>query len=371
METIRSFIRERPRLVSIVSAFVLGALFGLIVLGWYVFPVRWYDTDPEDLRLEHQEEYLELIADSYAQTSDLPLAIERVRRLQGARRSRDEIVEMMNRLAEKRRKEGRFAEAQRISVLAAAISLPTPTPSVAVSQAVKSSGVRTRVKAMALPLLVIVLVVLGGALLFVYLRRRPYTVSLPKISRMLPRKRPIEAVEELEEVEEVSEEEFAPFVYTPPTEREEVFGAELGRFRATYNLGDDDFDASFGLEGPGGDFLGECGIGIRETLDAEGPRRVTAFEVWLFDKQDIRTVIGMLASEYAYQDEKMRAALSARGEVVLARPGAVIDLETVGLRLHAGVREVSYGQDPDLPSRSFFSKLVVDLYVDAASSEET
>ncbi len=55
-------------------------------------------------------------------------------------------------------------------------------------------------------------------------------------------------------------------------------------FSTPYVLGDDYFDPSFSIE-IGADFLGECGIGISETLGAGDPKKVTAFEAWLFDKE--------------------------------------------------------------------------------------
>ena len=368
MEAIRSFVRERPLLVCFVTAFVLGTLFGLIVLGWCVFPVQWYDTDLEDLRIEHVEEYLDLVADSYAQTSDLALAMDRVQRLQGPQRSQYEIIEVMKGLAEKRQKEGKSPEAQRLSVLAAAISLRTTASAVAPPPKTSRlwttlSGIFSRVKGLALPLGIAVLLVLVGVPLLILLRRRPQAASFSRVTSVLPRKGPSGG-----EVE-VIEGDFESFddASSTPVD-EQVLGAELGYFQAVYHEGDDDFDAQFPIQGADGEFLGECGVGVRELLDQEESNRVAVFEVWLFDKHDIRTVIGMFASEYAYQDEVLRTSLSARGKVALVLPGGEIELETMGLHLRARVREASYGRDPKSAPRSFFSRLVVDLLVDPASS---
>ena len=148
------------------------------------------------------------------------------------------------------------------------------------------------------------------------------------------------------------------------------FGGQvpLGRFHADYQLGEDTYDESFSIEAPTGEFLGECGMGISEAIGAGEPDQVTAFEVWLFDKSDIRTVTKVLMSEYAYADDALRAKLAPRGAAVLAQPGAPITLETSSLRVQVDVTDLEYGEG-DLPPGSFFSKLMVELVAMAKPTE--
>ena len=40
---------NRPLWVGIVS-FVVGLFIGLVVLGWWLWPVQWTDAGPSDLR---------------------------------------------------------------------------------------------------------------------------------------------------------------------------------------------------------------------------------------------------------------------------------------------------------------------------------
>ena len=126
----------------------------------------------------------------------------------------------------------------------------------------------------------------------------------------------------------------------------------------TYVLGDDRFDMSNAIETPGGMFLGECGMGISETIGVGDPSKVTAFEVWLFDKNDIRTVTAVLMSEHAYRDLTLKAKLAAKGDAVSAQLNAVITLETASLRVRAKVVELEYGAG-QLPEKSFFQRLHV------------
>jgi hypothetical protein len=143
----------------------------------------------------------------------------------------------------------------------------------------------------------------------------------------------------------------------------------LGHFFTTYELGEDTYDESFSIETPMGEFLGECGVGISEIIGTGEPDKVTAFEVWLFDKSDIRTVTKVLMSEHSFHDDALRARLASKGEAVWAQPGSPFTLETSGLRVTVNVTELAYGEG-ELPPQSFFSRLTVEL-VAAAKPMET
>jgi len=63
---------RRIRPVIFVMAVIAGLLLGWMVIGWWLWPVEWTDTDPWDLRLEHQEAFVGLIARELCRTQDLP-----------------------------------------------------------------------------------------------------------------------------------------------------------------------------------------------------------------------------------------------------------------------------------------------------------
>jgi hypothetical protein len=128
----------------------------------------------------------------------------------------------------------------------------------------------------------------------------------------------------------------------------------LGLFEAEYILSDDDFDASFTIESPDGEFLGECGVGMADVLDVEGGvQRADAFEVWLFDKSDIRTVTKVLVSEGAYHDEARSARLAAKGELVVAQSGLEVILETLSLRVTVTLRDCEFAEGSAGPEGYF------------------
>ena len=68
----------RETLIGFVVGLVVGLIIGLPILGWWVFPVQWYDADPFDLRQSYQEAYISMLADSYTLNTNVALARQRV-----------------------------------------------------------------------------------------------------------------------------------------------------------------------------------------------------------------------------------------------------------------------------------------------------
>jgi hypothetical protein len=132
---------------------------------------------------------------------------------------------------------------------------------------------------------------------------------------------------------------------------------------STYVYGDFHFDESFALELASGEFLGECGVSIATPVSRSDATRIAALEVWLFDKQDINTKTGVLASQYAMSTNELTRKLEPKGQVVQADPDAVIELETKTLRLRARVLDMVYGFSDTFPTASYFDHIVVEVAV--------
>ena len=130
----------------------------------------------------------------------------------------------------------------------------------------------------------------------------------------------------------------------------------------TYVLGDDLYDESFSIDTPGGDFLGEYGVGISEAIGVGDPKKVTALEIWLFDKNDIKTATKVLMSSHAFNDPNLRGRLEAKGELVMLEPQAQIMLETAALQLLVTVTDLEYG-DGALPPESYFDRVTLELAI--------
>lgn len=137
--------------------------------------------------------------------------------------------------------------------------------------------------------------------------------------------------------------------------------APIVQFMTTYLHGDDLYDDSFSVETSSGEFFGETGVGISETIGGAGEaKKVAALEVWLFDKNDIRTVTKVLMTDHAFNDDAIRARLAPKGEAVLVKAGDKITLETASLRIQARIVDMAYGTGP-LPPNSFFERITIEL----------
>ncbi|HRQ24832.1 MAG TPA: hypothetical protein PLF42_15505, partial [Anaerolineales bacterium] len=130
----------------------------------------------------------------------------------------------------------------------------------------------------------------------------------------------------------------------------------------TYVLGDDLYDESFSIDTAAGEFMGEYGVGVSEAIGVGEPKKVTALEIWLFDKNDIKTATKVLMSQHAFSDPAIRSRLEPKGELVLVEPQAQILLETATLQLLATVVDLEYGQGP-LPEGSYFERITLELAI--------
>jgi hypothetical protein len=136
----------------------------------------------------------------------------------------------------------------------------------------------------------------------------------------------------------------------------------IAQYITTYTLGDDLYDDSFSIDSPSGEFLGECGVGVSEHIGVGEPKKVTAFEVWLFDKNDIQTVTKVFMSQHAFNSPEMSQKLGSKGEPVIIEPGKHVFLETATLQLEARVVDMNYGQGA-LPINSYFERLILELAI--------
>jgi hypothetical protein len=318
---------------------ILGLLLGM-ALFWGPFAVKWTDAQPYHLSPPARAEFVGLVADSFTVYRDLDLAASHLETWNS-----EELEQAFGDAVDLYQAENRPDKVQAIKDLAMVLDVSLPAvgelPPV---EPPAEGGLWERVRVPCLVFLVVLLVlVLGWVGFRVALRQRTASRGEP-----------------------VAEPSAAPVARSQPWES--AGQPPLGHFFTTYQLGEDTYDESFSIETPMGEFLGECGVGISDTLGNGDPDKVTAFEVWLFDKSDIRTVTQVLMSDHAFNDSAFRSKLSAKGDLVLAEPGATLRLETTGLQVDVKVSELVYGQG-DQPAKSFFSKLTIELVASAKSPD--
>ncbi|MCB0212335.1 MAG: hypothetical protein KDJ52_23540 [Anaerolineae bacterium] len=135
----------------------------------------------------------------------------------------------------------------------------------------------------------------------------------------------------------------------------------LKQWEGTYTLGQDNYDEFFTIETEDGDFLGESGIGIMDSVPGTSPKQVVSFDVGLFDKTDITTLSRVVMSEFAYNDDTLRAKVEAnpQAEPILAEPGKKFSFDTTALRVDAEIVDVEYGDE----QKKYFSKLATKINV--------
>jgi hypothetical protein len=83
---------------AVLALLLVGVAVGLglgFLIGWGVWPVEYYDTDPVDLREEHKEEYIVLVSAAYGLNGDLDRAKERLAELE-----EEDIARVVGDLAE-------------------------------------------------------------------------------------------------------------------------------------------------------------------------------------------------------------------------------------------------------------------------------
>jgi hypothetical protein len=331
MDAILQSVQERKTLAALIGGGILGLLLGLVI-GWGLWPVKWTNATPGQLRSDFQSTYVLWVAEQYEISRDLEWAKEKL----GAEYwEKGRLAQVLEQLAQERS----GPEATRLTALARVLEETAPAPASAEEPATDGGiNFSSVIKVCGVGLLVILFIV-GVIFLFTRLRESRAAPGMAERVRGVP------MVEGLPTAEPVSW---------------GTAGPPLAQFVTTYSLGDDHYDPSFSIEMENGEFVGECGVGISETIGVGEPGKVTALEAWLFDKNDIRTVTKVLMSDYSFHDEALRTKLAPKGEPVLAEEGKNVILETRGLRMQVRIVETKYGTG-ELPPDSFFDRLTVDL----------
>ncbi len=369
--------RLKNPLYSGLAGFLAGLIVGLPILGWMIWPVQWTDAAPQHLRSDIQVDYLRMMIDSFNRNKDEGLAQKRWQDLGSAGQialkglaaepgttDPNEIEQMAllvqapipaiqaGAVAAESDQKGTADEPKSDAKVDEPL-LPGETPS---AEPANTTGAKSNLTLL-LGVMCALTLAVGGLLVFLLLRRKKAGQALEE---------PADASEGYngDEMEYVSEETTGGSVANGTKKRVSSDTEEppVVQFMTTYMLGDDLYDDSFSIDAPTGEFLGECGVGISETIGVGDPKKVTAFEVWLFDKNDIQTVTKVMMSNHAFSDPNIRQRLLAKGEPQLVEPGKRILLETASLQMEARIVDASYGGGA-MPTNSYFDRLTLELAV--------
>lgn len=348
MDKIKMFLKKPIALA--LGGLLVGMVVGLVVLGWGLWPLEWVDASPSDMQNDYQRDYLCMVIDSYIKNQDEGLL---QLRWSGLGENASEILDMLTPAV------CGFSSSDEIEafkelisyVPPAAVGLTGETPAqeapVNLDESSDLGGIEPENTFSIVPLaILLVLTLVVGGVFVILMKKRNSTGPAAKKSRVV---KPGKA----------SFANDAKRAAAPAAHKKEP---ALAQFMTTYRQGDDLYDDSFSIDSVNGEFLGECGVGIAETIGVGDPKKVTALEVWLFDKNDIQTVTKILMSEHASNDSAIRQRMLSKGEPIKVEPGMTFVMETATLQMEAKVIDMVYARGP-LPENSYFSRLTLEISV--------
>ncbi|MER3458517.1 MAG: hypothetical protein C4309_07720 [Chloroflexota bacterium] len=351
MDKVSTFVSRRPTLALTVAA-LLGLGLGLLI-GWVVWPVQWTDAGPQHLRADLQEQYLKNVAMRLQVDNDVQAAQAALADWSEADAAIQALIRQPTTTEEERRQLDQLSRA----LASGAGEVPA---SADLFGAVRNIGLVCLAGLLAVALI-------GGAWTLVQGRLGRAHPALMEEDEAFGEPDVVVGFQgERDESRGESVARRPSFAGSGPVVRSTT---PVGQFTTTYEFGNDSYDDSNTIESENGEFLGEYGISIAEAIGVGEPRKVTALEVWLFDKNDIRTVTQVLMSEHAYYDDAFRAKLAPKGEAVLARVGETLVLETASLTLHARVVDLEY-REGNLPPQSVFERVTLEMTAWARPNEQ-
>jgi hypothetical protein len=310
-----------------IGLFVGGLVIGL-VWGYWVDPVDFVNATPSYLRADLQEDYLRMAIDSYRVNPDPGFAVDRWKALGSGAEPAFVAIQANPKTAD-------------IAVVNAYHDLVIKVISAEGGIQPPDKGLTT-IQMITLVVGVIVLLgLLGYGALYLY--------------RLLGKRGSGEVTPTMQAVEinrNAEKTNFEQLGLAPP----------ITQTMTTYVLGDDLYDESFSIDTQAGEFMGEYGVGVSEAIGVGEPKKVTALEIWLFDKNDIKTATKVLMSKHAFNDPSIRARLEPKGELVIVEPQSQVLLETATLQLLATVVDLEYGRGA-LPTDSYFERITLELAI--------
>jgi hypothetical protein len=325
MQFVVALLKKLP--IAPILALVVGVVVGLL-MGWQT--KEFSDATPSYLRADLQVDYLRMAIDSFRVNQNPNLAVQRWQNLgEGAQQAFAEI-----------QKNPEGIDPSVISAYGELVTRVLSENGNQPPQGETSSSPLTRIIVIGGGVLALI-VILAAA--FVFYRRIFGTRGSGEVTAMM------QAAEISRNAEKT---DFEQLGLAPP----------ITQTMTTYVLGDDLYDESFSIDTPAGEFMGEYGVGVSEAIGVGDPKKVTALEIWLFDKNDIKTATKVLMSQHAYNDLNIRSRLEPKGELVQVEPQAQILLETATLQLLATVVDLEYGHGP-MPNNSYFERITLELAI--------
>ncbi|MFL7840057.1 MAG: hypothetical protein ACK2T4_00110 [Candidatus Promineifilaceae bacterium] len=351
-----NLVRKYPAW-SVLGSFIIGWIIGLVLFGWYIWPVEWTDATPGQLAPQYQEAWVRAVAELYAFNGNAEMVQQALGGWAGDATGDQVACTMAAGVTDPAERARLEAVASVVNGGAGCSGVITATPVGGGETGDAEVGGETAADeeggapGWLLPafMLLLLLGLVVAAILWVLNSRHDAAEASVSVEPVF------------DESDDVYARPAAAATAVQASRSDDVTTVPIARFHTTYTYGNDAYDDSFSIENASSEFLGECGVGIAETIGGDVPKKVTALEIWLFDKKDIRTITKVVMSDHAFFDDALKAKLAPKGEPVLAREGETIVLETASLIINAEITEMLYGNDNDRPPQSYFDRITIAL----------
>jgi len=332
----------QKKIITASIGLIIGLILGL-VYGYIIDPVEWIDMPLVLAREDIQDDYLRMAIDLYEYTSDKNLAYKRWQELGVA--AKDTLTRVENYPGTLERDEiYRFKE---LMVLEDSIVARDMCETVALTN-----------NNICISLWTGTIILIGLLSVIFYSRTKPQSLKPPSQSIPIAKDGVLERPGGFRSLPFDPEGEVI-LDHDRPLEQ---IDPPLSHFSTTYEIGDDLFDESYSIDTPSGEFLGECGIEIVKWLNIDTPKKAAAFDVWLFDKNEIDTKSFVLMSESLYTNDMERIQLETKGRTQIAEIGKELTLETDHLIMKIRVVDMVCSQ-VEIGGWEHFQSLTLDINV--------
>ena len=333
------------------ALFLLGLFIGWFVIGWWLWPAGFGGLSPARLDRVSRQDYLALVADSYAQNGNLAVVQQR---LQGF--DLNEAASELDDLARRSDEFGLTAQAARMRNLATVVrrdllrtaAQPTAAPktTTAAPTAQPSAGLGEQVQNLFGGLrqgwlvgLVLALVIVA-LLAWAAIRWR-----LDRLVRFGGRPDDTADVEEDAVVSGAGGDgEEQPLVYVSLNQLTRISYSADGPDRTEIRIKDANKD-----------MVGQVELRAAEILGRNPGEPPSALELRLFDRHEPRTRVAVLVSHAASQDPTARQLIASMSSDYVkpafdvSRLGRVVELDTRFIHLQAEVVDAVFGEGGHYP----------------------
>ena len=365
---------------------IIGLVLGLIV-GWVLWPVSWTDASSANLRPEMQHTVMSNAILSYTLTNDKAKAVQVYQDFG------NKAVSVLDSV----RSNPGLLNAEQISRFAVAVSAPASSTNTlpannATGDTTSNPLPISKKNTGTLGLALLAVLVAGAAAVYWFFFRGHEAKGNPQMSMVTkaspanvpqatkPAVTPLKPNMTNQNTSQQRRIEMPAVMNQAKTTASQVIqevpaaisavthpvmvpsGKPIAQFLTTYMYGDDLYDESFIFDAPNGAFLGECGVSFSDIVGTGEPKKISAFEIWLFDKNDVQTVTNVLMCQHAFDDLFMRENLEKKGDSVLAEVEKRFAMETDSLVLEGHVVDLTYGELLQTP-QSYFQRLTLELAV--------